>query len=156
MSISGPGIPQGESHALVQTIDAFPTLCALTGVPAPAQLDGRSLLPLLHGADSIRDYAYSEFVGLVGMLQTERWKLMVGAQEGSGWDLLYDLQSDPQERIDLSGDRELAATMDALRAQMHALLLGTPPVGYPVDEWMVQEDELEGLRWGLSQIDQAR
>jgi arylsulfatase A-like enzyme len=156
MSLSGPGIPRGESHALVQTIDAFPTLCELTNVPAPARLDGLSLVPLLEGADKIRTAAYSEFVGLVGMLQTQRWKLMVGAREGAGWDLLFDLEADPGERVDHSAEDGLEQTIDALRSEMHALLRATPPDGYAADEWMQQDTPLEALRWALSQVDQAR
>ncbi|MCP3694634.1 MAG: sulfatase [Planctomycetaceae bacterium] len=44
-----PGIPQGgaSTQAMVETLDIFPTLCDLAGLPKPGYLDGVSLLPLL-------------------------------------------------------------------------------------------------------------
>jgi arylsulfatase A-like enzyme/Flp pilus assembly protein TadD len=45
--LAGPGIPAGAvRRALVRTVDVTPTLLALAGLPPPADLDGRSLLPL--------------------------------------------------------------------------------------------------------------
>ncbi len=47
--------------ALVSHVDVFPTLCALLGVPNPAWLQGRSLLPLIRGeADEVDDAVYGE------------------------------------------------------------------------------------------------
>ncbi len=47
----GPGGFSGGkvSDALVSHLDIFPTICAVVGVPAPARLEGHSLLPLLRG-----------------------------------------------------------------------------------------------------------
>ncbi len=50
MIISMPGtLPQGKVNdkALVSTMDLFPTIAELTGVKAPDNLDGKSLLPIL-------------------------------------------------------------------------------------------------------------
>ncbi|MGV9383927.1 sulfatase family protein [Nonomuraea sp. NPDC003707] len=47
-----PGVtrPGGrENTAFVSMIDLFPTFCAAAGLPGPAGLDGRTLLPLLRG-----------------------------------------------------------------------------------------------------------
>jgi arylsulfatase A-like enzyme len=37
----------GRTTGLSEHVDIFPTVCALAGVPVPAQLDGKSLLPLM-------------------------------------------------------------------------------------------------------------
>ena len=44
-----PGIPQPgkASHAVVETLDIFPTLCDLAGLPQPDFTDGSSLRPIL-------------------------------------------------------------------------------------------------------------
>jgi arylsulfatase A-like enzyme len=36
---------------LVESIDLYPTLCELTGLSKPGQLDGRSFAPLLKAPD---------------------------------------------------------------------------------------------------------
>src|SRR5690606_12602606 len=46
---AGPGIPHGESDALVYLFDLFPTICDLAGVEVPKVIEGESLLPLIHG-----------------------------------------------------------------------------------------------------------
>jgi arylsulfatase A-like enzyme len=50
LAIRGPGVPAGAtSDALVATIDFAPTFAELAGAPIPSFVDGRSLVPLLHG-----------------------------------------------------------------------------------------------------------
>jgi arylsulfatase A-like enzyme len=44
---SGPGRSPGRSPAMVEYVDIFPTLCDLAGLDQPAQLEGKSLLPLM-------------------------------------------------------------------------------------------------------------
>lgn len=51
-----------EDAAFVSTLDLFPTFCEAIGVPAPNDLDGRSLTPLLRGeADVSRHRVFSVF-----------------------------------------------------------------------------------------------
>jgi arylsulfatase A-like enzyme len=52
MILSMPGsLPQGKVNdgAIVSTMDIFPTVAELAGIPVPKNLDGKSLLPLLQG-----------------------------------------------------------------------------------------------------------
>lgn len=58
-----PGNPLAghATDALVSHLDLYPTLCALTGLPAPAWLEGHSLLPLLRGeTQAVRDEVCAE------------------------------------------------------------------------------------------------
>jgi choline-sulfatase len=107
--ISWPGtIQAARSDALVSLIDLLPTLCDLTGVPAPANVDGLSLRPVLERrAQQVREIVFAEYYGKqawrvpIRMVRTARWKYV--RYQGHGEEL-YDLDVDPGEL------RNLAAT----------------------------------------------
>ncbi len=52
--------PNKRVPSIVRDVDIAPTIYALTGVAAPADLDGRSLMPALNGAALDNAYAYAE------------------------------------------------------------------------------------------------
>jgi arylsulfatase A-like enzyme len=116
---------------MVEGIDLLPTFIEwLGGTPPEHRLEGASLLPLLHGTPDVtwRDYAISEsdysnrrargFLGLAPqdaratMVCTERWK---GIFHPCFRPELYDLQNDPQERMDLGDDPEHEAVRRELK-----------------------------------------
>jgi arylsulfatase A-like enzyme len=48
--VAGPGIAPGSTNThVVENVDLRPTFDALAGAPTPANVDGHSLVPLLHG-----------------------------------------------------------------------------------------------------------
>jgi arylsulfatase A-like enzyme len=48
--VTGPGVPAGlKVDEIVENVDLCPTFAELGGAVAPANIDGRSLVPLLHG-----------------------------------------------------------------------------------------------------------
>ena len=59
-ALPAPGTP---TRAVVESIDLYPTLCDLAGLPVPAFLDGESLRPILHDpaapGDAARSYTPS-------------------------------------------------------------------------------------------------
>ena len=106
------------SDALVECIDLAPTFVDTAGGgPAGHILEGESLLPILHGmaTETARefviceyDYAGSPLAGRLGlsvreavmfMVATKRWKLI--HCEGGFRPILFDLEADPQELVDL-------------------------------------------------------
>ncbi len=65
---------------MVSQIDLFPTLCDWLGIPAPAWLEGRSVLPLVRGdADEVNEEIHTEvnwhaaYEPMRGV-RTQRWK----------------------------------------------------------------------------------
>lgn len=77
--VSAPGIAFGQrSGALVESIDIFPTLAALSGGEIPGGLDGRSLEPVLREPErAFRDFALSEYRrgSVIGFsMRTHRWR----------------------------------------------------------------------------------
>jgi N-acetylglucosamine-6-sulfatase len=48
--VTGPGVPAGRTvEEIAENVDLCPTFEELAGTPIPANVDGRSLVPLLHG-----------------------------------------------------------------------------------------------------------
>ena len=103
---------------LVESIDLAATFIEVAGGEVPDHIvEGRSLLPFLHGktVDSWREYAVSEFdysatvmaarLGLeprdarLFMITDKRWKFMHA--EGGFRPMLFDMKADPNELTDL-------------------------------------------------------
>lgn len=116
--ISWPGrVRAARSDALVSLIDLLPTLCDLTGVPAPDDVDGLSLRPVLEQlAPDVRDVVFAEYYGKqawrvpIRMARTARWKYVRYLGYGEE---LYDLAADPGELRNLA--REPGAASDRIR-----------------------------------------
>jgi iduronate 2-sulfatase len=85
--VEQPGSP---SRAIVESIDLFPTLCELAGLPAPAGLHGRSLLPLLRDPDASGRPAVSYTAAQT--IRTDRFRLI---EHRDGAVELYD-HDDPR------------------------------------------------------------
>jgi N-sulfoglucosamine sulfohydrolase len=58
----GPGGFTGGKvvDGLASHVDVFPTICELAGIPAPQRLVGRSLLPLVNGAEQVQHEIFAE------------------------------------------------------------------------------------------------
>jgi arylsulfatase A-like enzyme len=105
-----------------ESVDIFPTIMAWLEQPIPSQVDGRSLLPLVHDRcpDDWRRDAHWEFdfrdvrnakietaldldahACALCVLRDEKWKYVYfnGLPP-----LLFDLENDPNQRIDLASD----------------------------------------------------
>lgn len=148
--LRGPGLPAGRRVAESVTLtDVLPTVLELLGVPAPADLDGRSLVPLL--GDQRRSPGQPpRMVGHVatsrasGMsYRSGRWKLVRMRRvldDGSTtirWSL-YDLSQDPGETEDLAGRRP--DVVERLRQSL---------------EQLERDQAAEGVEGGRALIDPA-
>lgn len=99
-------------HALVEQIDINPTILDLAGLPALPHSDGHSLCPILQGQqDSLRQYACSALRDW-RMVTDGRYKLI---QYTNGEQILWDLESDPQELNNLSSNPEYAPIVNRLQ-----------------------------------------
>ncbi len=134
LMIAGPGVarPGSRSDALVETVDVFPTLAELAGLPAPngpQPMDGISLAGLLRGdVDRVRDHAYHCYPRgrrLGRAVRTARhrlveWKVL-GQPDAVPEYELYDYEADPLET------ENLAAQQPALVRQLAGVLAAHPP-----------------------------
>ncbi|MCB1343466.1 MAG: sulfatase-like hydrolase/transferase, partial [Pseudooceanicola sp.] len=119
---------------LVMAIDLAPTFVeAAGGVVASNILEGRSLLPLLHGGEWEReaviceyDYSATPLPARLGvdlkdaqlfMVADKRWKLI--HCEGGFAPILFDLLNDPDELTSLGTDPAHAAIVDQMYDKLH-------------------------------------
>jgi iduronate 2-sulfatase len=129
--VCAPGLaPAGaRCQSLVETVDIYPTLCELAGLPAPQGLDGASFAAALKSpATKTKDAVYHVFPrdgGLLGRaVRTPRYRLVewkkFGAPAESAVCELYDYERDPLET------KNLAAEQPGLVAELRALLAKQP------------------------------
>lgn len=132
--ISAPGVSQPGTHAraMVETIDIFPTMCELAGLPVPRdplKLEGRSMVPSLRdpaapGKDHVM-HVYPRtkpgtgpVMGRAIRTLTHRlveWK-KIGSDASTADLELYDFTSDPLET------KNIAASQPELTAKLQAML----------------------------------
>jgi arylsulfatase A-like enzyme len=109
--IAAPGTkPAGlATPRPVGLIDLFPTLVDLCGLPLPADLDGRSLVPLLENPETAWDHPVLITHGRGNhALRTERWRYI---RYDDGGEELYDHAGDPHEWTNLAGRPEHAGRL---------------------------------------------
>jgi arylsulfatase A-like enzyme len=164
------------SDALVEAIDLAPTFIDYFGAkPASHILEGRSLMPLLHGAQPAdwRKVIFSEYdysmqdVRLklnqpieqcrLFMVYDGRWKYI----HASGFrPMLYDLQSDPREFADRGEDRactEVVARLQsalfdwALHPKMHITTPNEKIAAYADKQMHVKNGVLIGI-WDEAEL----
>lgn len=149
-------IPAGQVVSdLVSNVDVFPTVLDAAGAPAPTDIQGRSLWPLLTGQPyTPRDAIFAEKNTTPGdakrCVRTGRFKYIRNYDEGPMLALptdiersltrrdmgdehleprppveLYDLASDPHELHNLAGQPEWADTERELAERLDAIMAET-------------------------------
>lgn len=118
--IAAPGKAKGQvSPRTVELVDLYPTLADLAGLPAPSNLAGASLKPLLEKPDAAWDRpAFTQvwrgsFPG--HSVRTERYRYTEWAHGKQGAEL-YDYQNDPKELNNLIKDPQHAKTIAELKS----------------------------------------
>ena len=122
--LAGPDVPAGRRiETPVSHVDALPTILELAGERAPAGYPGYSLLDIARGAQPRRT-VLSEYHGMGSAtgafaIRMGKWKYVhyVGYPPQ-----LFDLGGDPDEIHDLGADAGHAATLEACRLKLFALL----------------------------------
>ncbi|GJM34674.1 MAG: N-acetylglucosamine-6-sulfatase [Saprospiraceae bacterium] len=124
--------PGSVNTQLVQNLDLAETMLESAGVSIPADMQGKSLVPILTGASvPWRDalyYQYFEYPGIHAVkrhygVRTDRYKLIHFYYDIDEWEM-YDLESDPQEMNNIYDDpaykkprKKLLKKLDALQVQ---------------------------------------
>lgn len=109
-----PGKPQGLStDALVSSVDLFPTLCSLAGIPVPTSVQGKSFAPLLSDPKStINEVVYTRFKNADAIISPSfNYTLYENGEE-----MLYDLTTDPGETVNQVNAPKYQASLAKLRS----------------------------------------
>lgn len=110
------------AHALVETVDIYPTLAELCGINYENDLDGESLVPILKNHDAKgKSYARSFYYrnkALGKTLKTENYRIVRWATEGDSLLALelYDHRRDPGENFNMASEN--SALTDSLLIQL--------------------------------------
>ena len=117
--VSGPGIPKGESDALVYLYDIFPTVCELNDIDVPKGLDGQSLASIIDGKQkSVRETLFTSYKQVMRSVRDDRWKLIRYPHINRSQ--LFDLENDPHELKDLAGSASGKQHVQRLMSKMSA------------------------------------
>ena len=135
----GHARPGSVNNDIVANIDFTETFLDIAGVPIPADMQGRSLVPLLEGKtppDWRKSfyYHYYEFPTVHMVKKHEgvydsRFKLIHFYDDIDEWEL-YDLDKDPNEMLNVYSKSEYAQEVVRLTAELERLRaeLKVPPV----------------------------
>jgi arylsulfatase len=103
--------------------DLMPTFLEAAGLSIPRTVEGRSVIPLLHGrAEGWREYYHGEHAPCYHpdnanqYLTDHRWKYIWNPSTGQ--EQLFDLPSDPAECHDLAGVKQHAQTLEHWRQRL--------------------------------------
>ncbi len=134
--LHGPGFMHGgRIEELVSLIDLPPTLLDAAGIDVPANMDGRSVRPLMDRTSwpESTDWPEEVFIQIsesqvARAIRTDRWKYCVTAPEKDAQNdasseryeeqYLYDLRADPYEQCNLIGVASFAEITGDLRTRL--------------------------------------
>jgi arylsulfatase A-like enzyme len=131
-------------HEMVLNVDIAPTLLDLAGATPPKEMHGASVIPLAEAGDKAvkwRDaflYEYFEFpdishnVNKHRGVRTTKWKFIHYYDPPFNFNEeyeLYDLEKDPEERVNLANRPAMQVTVKELKAKMEQLRKDTGDTG---------------------------
>lgn len=146
--IAAPGMKPGKSNSQSEHVDIFPTICHLAGSPIPANLDGKSLVPVMKNkTSSVKEFSISQYprklkkeemkkLGyadgkLMGYsMRTDKYRFTIWMNDFTSKDPfsenkvyakeLYDYVKDPLEKVNAADDKKYAAISKDLYNKMIA------------------------------------
>lgn len=136
----GPGFETARQiQEVVGIVHIAPTLLDAVGAPAPASMQGKSLMPLLRDAKARAAWPNAELIqiseSMTGRaIRTKDWTYCVADPTGmkdqaSSTNFheyqMYDQRNDPHELVNLAGRKEYRETADALCEQLKKLIVAS-------------------------------
>jgi iduronate 2-sulfatase len=110
--VPGQKKPGEATEAIVETVDIYPTLAALAGLPLSKELDGRPLVPQIEDPAAASDGMAAGFWQGGATLRTDTHRLIVSGKDRATVEL-YDHREDPAESVNVAEKQK--GTVDRLR-----------------------------------------
>jgi arylsulfatase A-like enzyme len=130
--VSAPGRPPARTGSLAASIDLASTVLDLCGVEAYQGIQGRSLVPVLDDpVTAVRDHVLVEddfpASAVRGIVPVKTRTVVTGrhrfTRDSDGVEMLYDLDADPDELVNLvAGGRPAPARAELLTALVDSML----------------------------------
>ena len=149
--------PGRRVDPLVSVIDIMPTLLDAVGIPVPEGVEGVSLMGEIRGNPPGSRWAYGEsgrgfsgvdperhLPGVAGkhrMVRTAEWKLVHVPTTDGGEDRLFDLRTDPAERVNVADQHP--EKLAELRARLAPALAADRK---RVEDQSLSPEQIETLR----------
>ncbi len=101
-----------QTHALVESVDIYPTLCELAGVSIPESVMGKSFIKLLDKPDQeFRETVYARFKAADAIV-TNGFNYSL---YDNGEEMLYNLKADPEENNNVVKDEQYSEIVKKMR-----------------------------------------
>ena len=147
----------GVNRDLVQNIDFAPTLLQIAGAEVPADMQGKSLLPLFETTKpewrEALYYHYYEYPGIHMVkrhygVRTDRYKLIHFYYDVDEWEL-YDLEKDPDELNNLYGQDGYEVIQANLHERLTQLRIQYQDTSDVQNQLWIEQDieRLKALGW---------
>lgn len=105
MAMVIPGMEKGTRKDVdCYLSDIYPTLCDLLNIKPAASVTSKSLAPVLHGAAKHRDQLFLAYSSFQRGLVKDGWKYIIYNVDGVITEQLFNLQTDPDEMVNLATD----------------------------------------------------
>ncbi len=113
----------GQTDAIVESVDIYPSLCDFAGLPTPDSVEGESLLPLLTGQSDGKAAAFSQIRPvnrkkrdlMAYTVRTAGFRYVEWREPGNNnavvWRELYDHRTDPEETVNVVDEPDNAGTV---------------------------------------------
>jgi len=121
--VRAPGYDEARTDALVESIDIYPSLVELAGLPQPDHLQGRSFVPLLNDSGrswkqaALSQYDRGQVMGY--SLHTDRYRFVSWQKRSDPrWTQaleLYDHRADPKETNNVAHNPEYAEVVQRMK-----------------------------------------
>jgi arylsulfatase A-like enzyme len=142
--VQGPGFNNAmHFDEVVGNINIMPTLLEAAGVPVPASVKGKSVMPMMTKPEARRSWPNRELVQIseamtARALRTKDWTYCVIDAQGRRSEKfsdkyveyqLYSQAGDPFEQVNLAGRKEFKDKATELREELKAMMTvaGEPP-----------------------------
>jgi len=122
--INIPQISEGKiTDSFAELVDIFPTLCDVLQIPKPSHLQGNSLINAMNNPHEMhKNYAVARWKSgetlITEQYSYSEWQNKNGKITGR---MLYDLQNDPGETINVSQNVEYSKLVDSLSNRISAM-----------------------------------